>query len=334
MDGNERYLSSNLTITEEYLEKFKKIYVLPGGKSDKDFRLMMQSTLTKFLTFNFIEIDKLLNHTFKNESRFSAQALFNYKPFHEYYLNNLNNYLKLLINEISGIDSYTKEFNNQTASCLINCISGSIEDLVSNTINYDKPEDLLRSYSTIQLKLKSNKKLLSKLENGHHNDYLSFLSHSIEYLNNIALVSLKERIDPLLIKSNLIGVDLSNSKRGAGENPLLAVPDESSTGLKTMFKDGTVYDAILELMLSKKLITRKFDGLEWHGLQRNRKYEIVTFCDVLCVKGLLNTSVNDYNIMSTILTDTFIGFTISDKTFRNKRINVLRSEYEDILSAF
>jgi len=116
------------------------------------------------------------------------------------------------------------------------------------------------------------------------------------------------------------------------KNTIKPIPE---TLLKGLFKDGTVYNKVIGLMISKGLISHNFDGLTWRGIRLNRKYEVVAFCDVLYSKGLLNNKVDSFSFLLPIFKGTFIDFSISDKTFRHKNISVLRdSEYENILSGF
>lgn len=160
----------------------------------------------------------------------------------------------------------------------------------------------------------------------HYNQY-NFLKHWVD----------KKRIENGLISGEQ-RLQEHNSKKivSQSESDSLTVNPNSvipKTPLKSLFKDPAKYDEVIQLMKSNLLITINFNGLKWNGIQSNRKYEVVAFCDELYSKGLLNNSVDDFGVMLPILKGTFIDFSLSDKTFRHKGIGVLRNSiFEPILS--
>jgi hypothetical protein len=177
-----------------------------------------------------------------------------------------------------------------------------------------------------------NSRLLVDFLQAHLTNYQNYqmvLNHAISWQRKQAFFN-----------GGIIEVHLEQKTNEPSKYPLLELDSSiinqkniiSETPLIGLFKDKPTYDKVIQLMITKGVIIKNPTGLKWCGLRKGCAYQVAAFCDALFSKDLLNHKVDDYRFMKPILQNTFTGFSISDRTFRNKSIAVSRVKFDAILS--
>ncbi|SDS82410.1 hypothetical protein SAMN05216490_1888 [Mucilaginibacter mallensis] len=110
--------------------------------------------------------------------------------------------------------------------------------------------------------------------------------------------------------------------------------DIIDSSLKSLFKEASKYNAVINLMVSGGKILKTSDGLQWHGFKRNAKYEAVAFLEVLAAKGLLTKKVDNGKYQIEILSGTFSGYDCDERTARKRdEIFLSKDKYFDLLNS-
>ncbi len=99
--------------------------------------------------------------------------------------------------------------------------------------------------------------------------------------------------------------------------------------LESLFKDKTLYASLIEFMVTDRLLIRGKDFIEWKG----HKYEIASFYEALRLEDLITANVPDSELLI-IASNTFKGYSCTDRTLRSKSFPQKIYKYTEMLSRF
>lgn len=205
--------NSGLRVTDEYIEKFKQLKIIPPGITDEDLNKELQNDLISVWTAYEKELSKIdlaikttLNKALQSKLNNDAEAFLNSetsiykalpkKPLFNFILNVYNIYLRYWINEFSH-ETYKRQLRSAIKAFGINCHSENI-NFNSKIVKFHRhPEILHKQFCSERYDILCDKNLLDKLLQGENNPYLKFLNDSIDYLKEIRIAD-----PPIMTKLN------------------------------------------------------------------------------------------------------------------------------------